>query len=98
MAKSKSKKKGGGGGGGRGGGRWSVRFDEAAMGGASEVVGQAVQAALPAALPDFIRAAPVRGLGLYCLGVAFNRKSVRSVGAGIVLGRLVNIGAGLGGP
>lgn len=88
MAKKKKSGKRGGG----GGGRWSVKFDEAAMGAAAEKVGNAVQTALPQQFPEFIRTAPVTGLGLYALGVAFNRKSVRSVGAGMVLGRLVNIG------
>lgn len=89
----KGKKKGSGGRRSGGGGRWGVRFDEAAMGAAAVTVGTAVQAALPTQFPDFIKTGPIVGIGLYALGVAFNRKSIRSVGAGMILGQLVKLGA-----
>ena len=82
---------------GSGGGRYGVNFGEAAMGAAAETVGAAVQAAIPQSFPQFLQTAPVTGLGLYIMGIAFNKKSVRSIGAGMVLGKLVNLGSVLGG-
>lgn len=79
--------------------RWFFDLTDAGLGAVAELVGSAIQTALPGGTPDFIRSAPVQALGLYALGVAFSKKALRGVGAGMALGRLFGgLTGGVGGP
>lgn len=66
------------------GGRWGVDFSDAALGGIAAIVGEAVKSILQKykGIPTQITEMPVDALGLYALGVAFNRRPLRSIGLG----------------
>ncbi len=77
----------------RGGSRWGISLADAVPGAMLEFVGTALRAQLEKYpnLPALIREAPTSALGLYALGVAFNRESWRSLGAGQILGRMLGV-------
>lgn len=73
------------------GGRWGFDLSDAAMGAVLGTVGTAIRQALARypTLPAAVREAPAEALGLYTLGVAFNRRPLRGVGAGMIIGGMI---------
>ena len=80
--------------GGRGGGRWGVDMNEAGLSLVSGTVGKMVAGWIAGFenLPEFLTKAEPSDVGLYALGVLFRRRSLRSVGAGLILSRSILIG------
>lgn len=78
-------------GGGLGRGRWSIEFTDAALSAVSGTIGSALKGVLPAGTPQFIQNAPLEALGMYALGAALNRQSLRSCGAGLAMGQLIGV-------
>jgi len=77
------------------GGRFGVHLNDAAIAAVAGAVGGAVQSTILskwAGAPAFVQAASIESIGLYALGVAFNRPDFRSVGAGMALGKWAGIG------
>ena len=84
--KTKKRRKSGGG----GGGRFGVDMTDAGLSLISGSVGKMANNWLLAeTMPDIIKKAEPSDAGLYILGVLFKRRSLRSVGAGLILSRSV---------
>lgn len=79
---------------GFGGNRFGVDTTETGLAAVSGWIGKMVAGWLSGfdQLPDFIGKAEPSDVGLYALGVLFRRRSLRSVGAGLMISRSILIG------
>jgi len=79
---------------GFGGGRFGIDMTETGLAALSGWIGKMVAGWLSTfnQLPDFVTQAEPSDVGLYALGVLFKRRSLRSVGAGLMISRSILIG------